>query len=516
MFRRQKPGWFGSQLNKNIEILKCGNLNSIPWIFCVFAEKHDQSKLAAAKALCEILDILSFDDIIRIDAQMRQTTSMEWSINWRELNVKSFFTPQMSLSDYRAVTVFASFNPNGFIRESAVHMLKEYDGTLPYIILRQNDWVQQVRKAASAAFTYRLQRLSEGEIIAALPFAEKLKWSIHGSHGEYTNQFFSVLTAPEHTSDLMSGLNNVNIRTRRICTEALFTATPPKIKLAAHRLICESEPFLRATIFRKLISLGQKMDEAIEIFLRDKYSLNRMLAFQYLIDINSDNIRETAEKLLLDKNAAIRGTAQNTIQKQTPDYDFRSFYLNNLDQYPTAAIGGLGEKGLPSDTVKIVKYLSDTRISIVKSAMASLMRLDYEEYRPVITEMLNDSRAGIVKTARNLIMKTDSPDYVKIIEIFNITAYEHTKLRCMDILFSASKWSGIIYMLEVLLVGEKQIKEKSLTAINRWLFNFNRSFTLPSAKQIADIRKLINLLREPLPSKVEKELLFVLPQICNQ
>ncbi|MCL1982176.1 MAG: hypothetical protein FWG53_03650 [Clostridiales bacterium] len=511
MFWKQKPGWFGNQLDKNIEALYCGDLSRIPWIYCVFAENHEPSKLTAAKALRDILDSLSFDDIVRVDEQMRQTTSMEWSINWRDLNFNNFFTSQMDIQDKRALTVFASFNPSGFIREQAVKLMQNYDGTLPYIILRQNDWVQQVLQAAGTAFTYRLQRLSDGEILAALPFAEKLKWSSRGSHGEYTTRFFEVLTAPEHLSDLLKGLESKNVRTRRICVDALFGVTPPKIEMAFERLTREPEPFLRAAIFRKLSSLEQNLSSVVEVFLRDKYPVNRMLAFQYLLDNNMDSTYVVTKSLLLDKSAVLRESAQQVIQKQTPEFDFRDFYFDNLDRCTTAAILGIGENGQSGDAVILSKYLDDARLSVVKSTMASLMRLDSKKYSLTITEMLDDARAGVVKTARNLIMKTSSQDYEKVREVFATTAYKHTKLKCLDILFSASKWSSIIYMLEAVFCNDEQIKEKSLTAINRWLFSFNRSFALPSKKQSGVIKKLILELNGKLPSSIQKELKFALP-----
>ena len=81
MFRRNKQvGWFGKQLEENIKALRDGDRSRISWILCVFSENHDQSKLMAAKVLRETLDSLSFDDIVRVDEQIRQTTSMEKSL----------------------------------------------------------------------------------------------------------------------------------------------------------------------------------------------------------------------------------------------------------------------------------------------------------------------------------------------------------------------------------------------------------------------------------------------------
>ena len=333
-------GWFGKQLEENIYALNEGDRSRIPWIFCVFAEHHNQAKTKAVKALRETLEGLSFDETVRVDEQIRQTTSMEWSIDWRKLSINDFFTSQMDTHDKRALTIFASFNPNGFIRERAVELMQGYNGTLPYIILRQNDWVLQVRQAANAAFTYRLNKLSDGEILAALPFAEKLKWSSRGSHGEYTNRFFSLLASPEHLPDLLKGLESNNVRTRRICVDALFSVTPPKTEVAFKQLTREPEPFLRARIFEKLNGFKQDMGGFIEVFLRDKYPANRMLAFQFLLNIDTEGIYNTAVRLLLDRSTMIRETAQFVIEKQMPEFDFRSFYFDNLDHCTASAILG--------------------------------------------------------------------------------------------------------------------------------------------------------------------------------
>lgn len=506
----QIRGWFGKQLKMNIMALRNGDISRIPWIFCVFSENHDHSKLLAAKALHEVIDTLSFTDIVRLDEQMRQTTSMEWSIPWHKLDMNSFFTPQMNMAERCAVVLFASFNPNGFIREKAVRMMKDYDGTLPYIFLRLNDWVWQVRQAASDALPCRLLHPSAGELLAALPFADKLKRSVRDSHEKYTNQFYAVLAKSENENILTKGLESENIRTRRICTDAIFAMPDLNAKLAFERLVCEPDPFLRALVFRNLKSRGLKMDETIDVFLNDKFPMNRMQAFQYLRDTCADNLREITEKLLLDQNTTVRELAQNAMQQQSPGFDFRRFYLNNIDRYPASAICGLGEKGLSSDADEIAIYLEDSRNGVVKSAMTVLVRLDCEKYCSAIIEMLDDSRAGVVKTARNLILKNGSINFDRINEIFNGSKFEHTRLRCMDILFTAPKWQSLIYILETMSVDEKFIKNKAIEAIMRWLFYFNHSFALPSATQMAEIRRLIDSLSGIIPSGVEKELLFTL------
>jgi hypothetical protein len=254
--KNSKPGWFGSKLNDYGSALESGDYSAIPWVFCVFAENHAAAKNKAAELLCNVLEKLTFDELIRIDEQMRQSTSMEWSIDWRNCSITSFLTPEMGEAERRAVIIFASFSPNGFIRERAVRLMKDYSGTLPFAILRQNDWVSQVRSAAEETADYRSARLSNGELIATLPFADKLSRSGRSQSGNtYVNRIYTVLIS--HENELIAGLSAANIRTRRICANALFNFDNPRYDLAFDRLRKETDPFLRAGIFKRLVSAGR-------------------------------------------------------------------------------------------------------------------------------------------------------------------------------------------------------------------------------------------------------------------
>ncbi|MEL7649705.1 MAG: hypothetical protein AAGU76_16540 [Sedimentibacter sp.] len=510
MFWKKKRGWFGEHLEENIKALNEGDLRRLPWIFCVFSEEDSQSKLLAAKALNNVLKSFDFDDIIRIDMQMRQTTSMEWNINWREQKIGNFFTSTMNIEERKSVLIFASFNANGFIRERAVQMMGDYDGSLPYIILRQNDWVLQVRQAASKAFDKRMQNLSKGEILTSLPFAEKLKWSSRGSHGEYTQKFFDKLVSPEHKEDLARGLQSQNLRTRRICIGALFEASQPDIQKAFERLTDEPEPFLRTVLFEKLRKIGIDMAEPSRIMLRDKFTRNRILALQYLYDKQAGEIYDICVNALMDKDAYVRAFARSIILKYNPNFDFRATYLENIEKAGAPAILGIGEIGQLIDAEIIEEYLDDSRIAIVRATLVSLMRLNSEKYKALLTDMLTDSRIGMIKTAQKLILKYNVQNFSRTFEIFQGTPYEYTRVKCAAILFKASKWERLIYMLEALSAEEESIKKLALQSIQRWIFTFNRSYVQVSSQQKNKIQILIEKHKERLSVNLTRELKFLL------
>ncbi|ADU26801.1 HEAT repeat domain-containing protein [Ethanoligenens harbinense] len=511
MFWNKNTGWFSARLPEYLSALKSGDFSAIPWIFCVFTENSERAKAVASKALCGALDTMNFDELVRVDEQMRQTSSMEWSIDWRKYTMDSFFTPEMNEQERRAVAVFASFNPNGFIRERALQAMQYYDNTLSFAILRQNDWVPQVRSAAKQAVNYRLSHLVSGELISALPFADKLSRSMRTRESEEcSKRIFSALAEKENESELITGLNDANLRTRRICTNTLFHAEFLRYDLAFARLKREHDPFLRGSIFQRLIDADQTLDTVAEQFLKDKYPINRLLAFQYICKHRGNDAPVIAKRLLLDKNAAIREHARFYLNSCNGSFDYREFYRSHMSDQMAPAILGLGETGTHEDAVMLEKHLHSEQVSVVRAAMIAMMRLGGEMYAPLITELLGDNRVGIVKTARNLICKSNAPDYARVMEIFKNTLCENTRQKCFSVLLTAGKWQRLIFILNVLESDGEMMSESALTALVRWVGGYNRSYILPNEVQIEQIKASIRNLTGRIPGRTQQELLFLL------
>ena len=121
---------------------------------------------------------------------MREMTSIEWSIHWRSFNIEYFITKQMTEDEKRAVFVFSSFHPNGYIREQAIQSLVKYRNVIPFILLRCNDWVYQVRQSAFYSLSEVLSHCRNEEIIDALPVMTTL---FRSKRCEYNNILLLIL-----------------------------------------------------------------------------------------------------------------------------------------------------------------------------------------------------------------------------------------------------------------------------------------------------------------------------------
>lgn len=503
----QKRDFYSAHLESYIENLQKGDLGYIPQIFCVFAENSVSHKLRAAKALNKILKSFSCDDICRVDLRMRETTSIERYIDWRSLSIKKFIMKQMSEDEQRAVLVFASFNPNGYIREHAVELLVSYEKTLPFILLRLNDWVYPVRQAALTGLSKKIEGSSDEDVIEALPFIEKLRKSKRCQYDTINSMIMEKLNS--QNTIIKNGLMSEDIRTRRFCVSVLPHLEKVDNTMLLTHLKSEKDPFLRRMVFQSLLNSNIDIEKLSEKMLTDKYPPNRILALQSLNNEKSPLAFDAAGTMLLDKNTQVRTLARNIILEKDSGIDFHLFYIDNLEAKTPVSLYGLGETGISKDCRLIVHFLTDNRISVIRAAMTALMRLDPETFLPRIITMLSSEHDGIVKTAALLIKKCSGYGFEEILEILKNTKSENAKIQCALLLFIAPKWKSLIYILILIGSDYKKLDDLCQMQIVRWIFTYNRSYAVLSEAERQTIRTLVNAKKGFLTLQIEKQLLFL-------
>ncbi len=511
MFWDNKIGFYGLRLNDYIIEVEKGDFTYLPWIFCVLTEDSKKQKKVAASLLNKILSTSSVDDIYKIDKLMREKTSMEWNIDWDLINLESLLTKQMTNSEKRAIYAFASFNPNGYIREKAILALAKYEDTTPFILLRCNDWVNQIRQLAFNLLPKMLNKASNEEITFTISFMEKLHRSVRC---EYNSILQIMVSSINSNNELIKqGLHSNDVRVRKFCINKLNGLDIINDNYLMKYIYNEKDCLLRKSIFRQLInSKGKIIDFRVlcNLFLEDKFPTNRSLALQYLYDNDTENVCDIAINKLMDKNTHVRALARSIVVSKNIDIDICQTYLNNLSLKPEISIYSLGEIGSKENCSLIETYLKDKSISIVRAAMISLMRLDSEKYVLYITDMLSTNQRGIVKTATILLKKNKCYNTEKIFEIQNSSTDENIKVKCASLLFLSSKWKSLIYVLKLIGSGYEELEFLCQMQINKWIFNYNRSYAILSEKEKQIIIELLNEKSQFLDDKIVKEIMFVI------
>ncbi|NLW88857.1 MAG: HEAT repeat domain-containing protein [Clostridiaceae bacterium] len=405
--------------------------------------------------------------------------------------ITDFITSGMSPEEKRAAVIFSTFSSNGYIRQRAVEYLGKFEATLPFVIPRLNDWVGEVRQTAFDSFSEGLKVASEQELLQSISLIDRLRRSTRCAYPEIAHLFDTVINDPANIHIVEDGLFDSNSGIRNACLRILLRSPEKNREILRKYILRGKDPLSRKTAFESLIKTDLDVSDLADALLTDKYSGVRYAALKYLDDLDRKDIFRKAESLLTDKNAFVREFSRSLITKTDPGFDFLNFYMERQNPHTAVAILGLGEVGSPAICEMIEPYLKSDRVDVIRASMISLMRLDPRRYGAVIPEMLLSGHGGIVKTAKELIQKYRIHDYDRIEEIFSMTPYGSTKMKCAALLFSAGKWQRMIYILRFMSDKHEPLRNMCRTQFIRWFGTYNRSFSAPTEEQKTTILKLL-------------------------
>lgn len=502
LFHR-KEKTYGDYLAEYIGHVEAGELAFVPWVYCALARGTDKQKEAAARTLAQVLAGLSSDGLVAMDLRMRETTSMEWSIDWRALHLEDFFAKNLSPEACRAVLVFSTFHPNGYIREQAVAALGTDPRALPAVLLRCNDWVAQVRQAALESLTHLLDLAGVVEIAASLPVLEKLRRSGRCRLDDILPLFVRAFQRDPNLLPL--GLESGDVRARRLCISLLPDLENVDIHALTERVKREPDPFLRKLLYQTLLDLGADGMDLSRRFLSDKYPPNRVLALEYLAEHGAEDLFRQAVALLMDKSGRVRAAAREVVVQADKEFNLHRFYLDRLSLRPAVAILGLGETGNREDCQVIGNFLAHPQPAAVRAAMTALMGLDPESWTGAVTEQLATDQPGVVKTAALLLGKHRGFDQDRVFAILQASRVENTRLKCAVLLFRTGKWDRLTYALALLGGGYEKLDQACRLELMAWIHAYNRSYAALGEGQRRRILALLD----------EKEA-YLHPAVVNQ
>ena len=416
---------------------------------------------------------------------------MEWSIDWRARRIEELFAPNFSPEACRAVLVFSTFHPNGYIREQAVAALGTDPRALAAVLLRCNDWVAQVRQAALESLKQLLDTADGAEIAAALPILEKLRRSGRCKLDDILPLFSGAFQ--RNPGLLPLGLESGDVRARRLCISLLPDLANADTHYLTERVKKEPDPFLRKLLYQTLLALGADGMDLSRRFLSDKYPPNRVLALEYLAEHGAEDLFRQAVDLLMDKSGRVREAAREVVVQADKDFALRQFYLDHLPVRPAVAILGLGETGNREDCRVIGNFLSHSQPAVVRAAMIALMGLDPENWTWAVTQQLATDQPGVVKTAALLLGRRRDFDQNRVFAIQQASQVENTKLKCAVLLFRTGKWDRLTYALTLLGGGYEKLDQACRLELMAWIHTYNRSYT-PLGKE--QRRRILALLEE--------------------
>lgn len=436
-------------------------LNRICRLYRAFFETNNNKK--RAKLMSDITEILSMYDIaemIRLDNHIRESLFDYYfyhNINWKKISAAKNNYPYLNDEEYYYFIILGSFHPNGYFRQKCIKQMATIDNTLPYIILRINDWVGMVQQEAYNAALNRIKNASLEELFQALPVMLKVKNSLRRKI-QYLEKTEALIT-----KYLIEYIPDIEFKE--------IINYPLSVRNAFYRFICKYEVLekskmeqimqIEKSIFAKRILIHTIIEryglqEAdYNRYKKDKSSAVRRYAAESWYFLKKD-VWLGAEELLMDECKSIRKLAHFMFQTHT-DLSIVDFYLSELKKQESyIAILGIGESGEKKHAEALYPYLQSKQTKIVKAALSSLSNLLKEDGEKLYYQYLQVQEPALVRIAYLSSRKWDihhGADFLK--QLFLKMDNPNFKRYALLLLIREPGWKKVSVLLDLCTIHEE-------------------------------------------------------------
>lgn len=418
--------WFSSKvkhseavrvrLNEAADRLECGDITALAEVYTVFASGDKSLTARGGRAVREFLKVYDLQQMMRLGERFRQYTSMEWSIHWSNISLKRVKHHFETEQDYYSALILGCFHPNGYFREQCIVELAEEPNSLPYLILRMNDWVSNVRQTANRLVSEHIGACGIGELLEAAQALSKVRRSVRREDGDVrrverelqaqVKKALSALPLDERglSPQLLQLIAGYGLEARRSSYEILFSAPLLGRNAAEALLRREKQGWCKCYIFSRIAEMYDLPDGWIDRYLTSRSSAIRRKALEYQYEKRKD-AWPGLEGMLLDKSRGVREYAGFILTRHR-NFALPDFYRTHLtDEEPVAAILGLGETGDEEDAELLLQFLKRPEERIAASALRVLGKFLGTTGGELFWSSLFDERTAVVKAAYQALTK---------------------------------------------------------------------------------------------------------------
>jgi HEAT repeat protein len=491
----------GKQGNPSIlleRIEKSAEPLAIPNLLSFVVTNKKENALAAAKVIHNLMEQLAISHLASLDEHIRQMSFYYPNIwGWNKIQPGDIADLDYLQAYQVSVLGISSFHNNGFIREKALNGLSDiWTGKeLPFLLIRLNDWVSNVREAASTAVTSRLQSTYASSFVDCLPLIMRLGKKNRIVQSSVVKSIHQLLQDESSRPALFYGFKSPDRFIRRACYQMAFdvkTISPLEIINLA---ILDKDNLIRLWSVQEIRALYKdaKVLSLLEAFRADPYMEIRREALRIYIESYPERATEELERALLDSHRSMREEARYWITKANP-IDFAAYYRNNLTEGKSiyAAISGLGETGNASDGTLIKPFVTHSLTKIRWVSINALAKLNPRAYVDLFLQVILDPSASVSREAAKALKRSGHLlDPLRLWNEIENANHDHIKANLLFLIAHLPKWESIFYLLKAATSRDEFISKMAYLKINHWRARFNTSFIYPTTLQKKNLLNLI-------------------------
>jgi len=478
------------------QIAEANLVSEIPSLYpLVFDDEAEISQRALLKC-AELLRRTPTDKASWLDSEIRQRL---WALSWDSTS-NPLDRPDMPASGEARMLCLS--HPSGFVRERAVRSMGEDHGplVLAFLLVRLNDWVEQVRTAAREAVKLRLSPEYMEDWLANLDGLRALESRGRADHRWLVCAAGSLLSAGENRSRIIELLRSGDRHTSRAAWLLLGRWATVEWPLVIKSALASSDATLRLWASRRARSVldGPCLDEFCVRAHRDPWAAVRREALYTILEHRPEQAGAVLRLFLLDRHRSLREAAVFYL-KDREGFDAASFYREQISQAHgndrVTCTLGLGESGSREDVPLLHDLLIDPHAAVRRGAIRSLSRVDADAQVEQFVRCLTDQAPGVSSEARRaLTPRVGSVEPARLVSIARAGPCPHCSANALLLLCRMKPYQSLGPLLAAAADPRPQLREKAVVELQRWVPSIQ---DLPSRAQIESWRRQ---LAEPLPA----------------
>ncbi len=272
----------------------------------------------------------------------------------------------------------ASLNHNGYVREAALEYLSNLDRPeiIPYILLRLNDWVPQVRSAAKITLDKIIPQVSVTDLVKYHDLIEWLEKTERVKLKDVQQKIFDQLHLSKNRTALFEAMRAASYKERLFCWKALaeeIRNDPTLIDKAIVDPSAEIRQWAARNLPRDISLKSRLMKLLIDKVVRVRYAALKAVPSQDFLDY-----KEFFEKSIFDDSKPMREYARFVLRSYGNDSHADRYRkrLSELQSKTNAGVlAGLAETGTQADIEVIRSFIDHKNPKIRAYALSALNRL---------------------------------------------------------------------------------------------------------------------------------------------
>jgi HEAT repeat protein len=483
------------------KIGEAGEPAAIPDLLPLVLTRSSDIARAATRVIERLLECIKPAEYSRFDEYLR-VGDIDWKWRgeaWAELRVQD--VKQFAKLSEGAASLLGvlSCHPSGYLRESALRELGNIKSgaELPFLLLRVNDWVGNIREIVRPLVFTRIQPEYASAFMKWLPLVLRLRVTRRGKSDGIIERVKELFESAEAAHLLEAGRTSEDRLTRRFCYEASLGGCHEGEDALLASALQDSDFHIRVIAtraFKNRIKSAENQ-KMIEAALRSHFSRVRFEALRNYAERYPEVAEAELTRALLDPNISIREEAQFYLNK-TGTVNLRDFYIENVGASSgktlASSLAGLGETGRKKDAALVSNHLAAQQPQVRAAALRAIAKLDPGYDATIFLDGLCDGSAKVGREASVGLRKhVNSVGGRKLWDAFLQCKSPRAKCGVLFLIGRLSKWQSLGFLLQALGDPDTSVAEAAARYKARLWRRWNRSFVPPTKSQAENLRAIL-------------------------